>query len=70
MELTQQVNMTGIMDSISKAVEKNSLYLKKKKRTFNYFTNLPTKLASIIVLLKIWDREIGVIWNMLNAYFY
>lgn len=30
-------------------------------RTFNYFTNLPTKLASIIVLLKIWDREIGVI---------
>lgn len=62
MELTQQVNMTGIMDSISKAVEENSLYLKKKKkRTFNYFTNLPTKLASIIVLLKIWDREIGVI---------
>lgn len=53
MELTQQVNMTGIMDSISKAVEENSLYLKKKKRTFNYFTNLPTKLASIIVLLKI-----------------
>lgn len=62
MELTQQVNMTGIMDSISKAVEENSLYLKKKKeRTFSYFTNLPTKLASIIVLLKIWDREIGVI---------
>lgn len=31
MELTQQVNMTGIMDSISKAVEENSLYLKKKR---------------------------------------
>lgn len=60
MELTQQVNMTGIMDSISKAVEENSLYL-KKMRTFSYFTNLPSKLASIIVLLKIWDREIGVI---------
>lgn len=30
-------------------------------RTFSYFTNLPSKLASIIVLLKIWDREIGVI---------
>lgn len=60
MELTQQVNMTGIMDSISKAVEENSLYF-KKMRTFSYFTNLPSKLASIIVLLKIWDREIGVI---------
>lgn len=31
MELTQQVNMTGIMDSISKAVEENSLYFKKKR---------------------------------------
>lgn len=31
MELTQQVNMTGIMESISKAVEENSLYFKKKE---------------------------------------
>lgn len=34
MELTQQVNMTGIMVSISKAVEENSLYFKKKKENF------------------------------------
>lgn len=52
MELTQQVNMTSIIDSISKAVEENSLYF-FKKRTFSHFTNLTSKLASIIVLLNI-----------------
>lgn len=31
MELTQQVNITSIMDSISKAVEENSLYFKKNE---------------------------------------
>lgn len=49
MELTQQVNMTGIMDSISKAVEENSLYLKKKKREL--LITSQTFLLNLLALL-------------------